>query len=492
MGPEPPLTARAPGVVATAADVRARRRSAEEVLAEALARIEARDGRIGAFLEVTPELACEEARAADARVAAGEDLPLAGVPMAIKDNMWVSGRQTTCASRILQGFRAPADSTAAARLRRAGAVFVGRTNMDEFAMGSSTENSAIQLTRNPWDLERIPGGSSGGSAAAVASAMVPGALGSDTGGSIRQPAACCGVVGLKPTYGRVSRYGLVAFASSLDQIGPLAGSVRDAARLYGVLAGADPLDSTSSAREPGDAEAAAERGAAGLRVGFLAEAEAEGLDPEVAKNLEEARRAFTAAGASLHSISVPRAPAAIAIYYVIASAEASSNLARYDGIRYGPRPPAADLLSFYLDSRTRGFGPEVKRRILLGTFALAAGYYDAYYGRAMRARALLSEDFDRAFLDVDVIVCPSIPSPAFRIGEKTDDPLTMYLSDIFTVPASLAGLPAISIPSGFSRAGLPLGIQVLGPRFGEESVFAAAAAFEREIALPDELPAGVR
>ena len=479
-------------MVATAADVRARRRSAQEVLADALARIEARDGRIGAFLEVTPEDAGEEARAADARVAAGEDLPLAGVPVAIKDNMWVSGRQTTCASRILQGFRAPADSTAAARLRRAGAVFVGRTNMDEFAMGSSTENSAIQLTRNPWDLERIPGGSSGGSAAAVASAMVPGALGSDTGGSIRQPAACCGVVGFKPTYGRVSRYGLVAFASSLDQIGPLTGSVRDAARLYGVLAGADPLDSTSSSREPGDAEAAAERGAAGLRVGFLAEAEAEGLDPEVAKNLDEARRAFTAAGASLHSISVPRAPAAIAIYYVVASAEASSNLARYDGIRYGPRPPAADLLSLYLDSRTRGFGPEVKRRILLGTFALAAGYYDAYYGRAMRARALLSEDFDRAFRDVDVIVCPSIPSPAFRIGEKTDDPLTMYLSDIFTVPASLAGLPAISIPSGFSRAGLPLGIQVLGPRFGEESVFAAAAAFEREIAFPDELPAGVR
>ena len=425
-------------------------------------------------------------------MAAGEDLPLAGVPMAIKDNIWVAGRATTCASRILQGFRAPGDSTAVARLRRAGAVFVGRSNMDEFAMGSSTENSAIQLTRNPWDLERIPGGSSGGSAAAVAAGMVPGGLGSDTGGSIRQPAACCGVVGFKPTYGRVSRYGLVAFASSLDQIGPLTGNVRDAARLYGVLAGPDPLDSTSALRETGDAEGATERGVAGLRVGFLAEAEAEGLDTEIAGNLDEARRVFAAAGASVQAVSVPRAPAAIAIYYVVASAEASSNLARYDGIRYGPRPPASDLASLYLDSRTRGFGPEVKRRILLGTFALAAGYYDAYYGRAMRARALLSEDFERAFRDVDVIVCPSIPTPAFRIGEKTDDPLTMYLSDIFTVPASLAGLPAISLPSGFSSEGLPLGIQVLGPRFGEEAVFAAAAAFERELALADKLPAGVR
>jgi len=462
------------------------------VLSDALARIEAQDGRIGAFLEVTPELALEEARAADVRVADGEDLPLAGVPMAIKDNMWVAGRSATCASRILQGFRAPGDSTAVARLRRAGAVFVGRTNMDEFAMGSSTENSAIQLTRNPWDLERIPGGSSGGSAAAVASGMVPGALGSDTGGSIRQPAACCGAVGFKPTYGRVSRYGLVAFASSLDQIGPLTRNVGDAARLYGVLAGDDPLDSTTASVEPGEPERAVERGGGGLRIGILAEAEAEGLDPEVAENLDQARRVFTAAGGSVSSISVPRAPAAIAIYYVVASAEASSNLARYDGIRYGPRLAAADLASLYEESRTRGFGPEVKRRILLGTFALAAGYYDAYYGRAMRARALLSEDFERAFRDVDVIVCPSIPSPAFRIGEKTEDPLTMYLSDIFTVPASLAGLPAISVPSGFSREGLPLGIQVLGPRFGEESVFAAAAAFEREIALPDELPAGVR
>jgi aspartyl-tRNA(Asn)/glutamyl-tRNA(Gln) amidotransferase subunit A len=478
--------------VATADDVRSRRLSAEEVVGEALARVGVLDGRVGAFLEVTPELAIEEARSADTRVAAGEDLPLAGVPLAIKDNMWVSGRQATCASRILRGFRPPADATAVSRLRGAGAVFLGRANMDEFAMGSSTENSAVQLTRNPHDLERIPGGSSGGSAAAVSSGMVPGALGSDTGGSIRQPAACCGVVGFKPTYGRVSRYGLVAFASSLDQIGPLSRSVADAARVYRVIAGSDPLDSTSSTEDVGDPEAAVARGAAGLTVGFLEEAQSEGLDGEVANNLEDARRAFASAGARVKSVSVPRAPDAIAIYYVVSSAEASSNLARYDSVRYGPRPPSTDLASLYVESRTRGFGPEVKRRILLGTFALAAGYYEAYYGRAMRARAALSEDFERAFREVDVIVCPSIPAPAFRIGEKTEDPLTMYLSDIFTVPASLAGLPAISLPSGFSRTGLPLGLQILGPRFGEESVFAAAGALEREVALPDEMPSGVR
>jgi aspartyl-tRNA(Asn)/glutamyl-tRNA(Gln) amidotransferase subunit A len=478
--------------VATADGVRSRRLSAEEALRDALARIDGSDGRIGAFLEVTPDLALDEARSVDARVAAGEDLPLAGVPMAIKDNMWVSGREATCASRILRGFRPPADATAVARLRRAGAVFVGRANMDEFAMGSSTENSSVQLTRNPHDLERIPGGSSGGSAAAVAAGMVPAALGSDTGGSIRQPAACCGVVGFKPTYGRVSRYGLVAFASSLDQIGPIARSVSDSARVYGVIAGEDPLDSTSVADEPGEPEAAVTKGAAGLTVGFLEEAQAEGLDAEVAKNLDEVRKAFAAAGARVRPVSVPRAPDAIAIYYVVASAEASSNLARYDSVRYGPRPDVTDLASLYVESRTRGFGPEVKRRILLGTFALAAGYYEAYYGRAMRARAALSADFERAFGEVDVIVCPSIPAPAFRIGEKTEDPLTMYLSDIFTVPASLAGLPAISVPSGFSRDGLPLGVQILGPRLGEESVFAAAGALERELALPDDMPRAVR
>jgi len=479
------------GVVGIAADVAAGRRSAVEVAREALARVEAVDGRIGAFLEVSAERALEEARGVDARVAGGEFLPLAGVPLAIKDNLWVEGRQATCASRILEGFRPRGDATAVARLRRAGAVFLGKTNMDEFAMGSSTENSAFQKTRNPWDLERIPGGSSGGSAAAVAARLAAGALGSDTGGSIRQPAACCGVVGLKPTYGRVSRYGLVAFGSSLDQIGPLARSVADAARLYRVLAGPDPLDSTSARQKPGDPEAALEKGARGMRVGFLAEAEAEGLNADVARNLSEARRAFSAAGARLLDVSVPRAPAAIAIYYVVSSAEASSNLARYDGVRYGLRASGSDLASLYTETRSAGFGPEVKRRILLGTFALSAGYYDAYYGRAMRARALLSADFARAFEKADVIVCPSIPTPAFRLGEKTDDPLTMYLSDIFTVPASLAGLPAISVPSGLS-AGLPLGLQIMAPAFGEEALFAAARAFEREIGFPDEMPPGVR
>jgi aspartyl-tRNA(Asn)/glutamyl-tRNA(Gln) amidotransferase subunit A len=476
------------GVVQTAAEVGGRQRSAVEVVEGSLARIAAGDGRVRAFLEVTPGLALEEARRVDARVAAGESLPLAGVALAVKDNIWIAGRRATCASKILEGFRPPGDSTVAARLREAGAVFVGRANMDEFAMGSSTENSSSHATRNPWDLERIPGGSSGGSAAAVAVGFVPGGFGSDTGGSIRQPAACCGVVGFKPTYGRVSRYGLVAFASSLDQIGPLTRSVSDSARLYRVVAGVDPLDSTTSERAVGDPEAALSRGVKGIRVGFLEEAAVEGLDPEVAANLEEARAIFREAGAEVVPVSVPRAAVAIAIYYVIASAEASSNLARFDGVRYGPRASEADLLSLYVESRTSGFGPEVKRRILLGTFALASGYYEAYYGLAARARQLLCEDFDRAFAAADVLVCPSIPAPAFRLGEKTADPLTMYLSDIFTVPASLAGLPAISVPSGLTRQRLPLGIQVLGPRFGEDAVFAAARAFEAGAGFPDALP----
>ncbi len=477
-------------VVSIAADVSARRRSAVDVAREALSRIAGGDGPLQAFLEVTGDQALEEAREVDARVAAGQTPALAGVPVAIKDNMWVAGRTVTCASRILAGFRPTADATAVARLRQEGAVFVGRTNMDEFAMGSSTENSSIQTTRNPWNPERIPGGSSGGSAAAVVARMVPAALGSDTGGSIRQPAACCGIVGFKPSYGRVSRYGLVAFASSLDQIGPLTVSVADAARLYRVLAGQDSRDSTTAAEAPGDPEAALDRGISGLKVGFLEEAQVEGLDAEVAANLAQARRAFRAAGAEVRDVSVPRAPAAIAIYYVLASAEASSNLARFDGVRYGPRRDDSSLLSLYVENRTAGFGPEVKRRILLGTFALSAGYYDAYYGRAMRARQLLLEDFERAFESVDALVCPTIPAPAFRLGEKIDDPLTMYLSDVFTVPASLAGLPAISLPSGLSRESLPLGIQIMARRFDEETLFAAARAFEREIAFSEEPPPG--
>ena len=480
----------AAGIRETAAAVQGGRRTAVEIAEETLARIEARDGAIRAFIEVTAGHALEEARSVDARVAAGERLPLAGVPLAIKDNLWVAGRDTTCASRILRGFRPPGDSTVVARLRRAGAVFAGRSNMDEFAMGSSTENSSVQTTRNPWDHTRIPGGSSGGSAAAVSAGMVAGGIGSDTGGSIRQPAACCGVVGFKPTYGRVSRFGLVAFASSLDQVGPLTRDVADAARMYSVMAGVDPRDSTTVDRAVGDPEQAVARGVAGKTIAFLEEADVEGIDPEISENLDRAREAFRAAGARVTRVSVPRAKVAIAIYYVVASAEASSNLARFDGIRYGPRPSASDLLSLYVEARTQGFGAEVKRRILLGTFALSSGYHDQYYGRAMEARQLLIEDFDRAFASADLVVCPSIPNPAFKIGEKADDPLSMYLSDVFTVPASLAGLPAITVPSGLSRGGLPLGIQVLAPRFSEEALFAAAGAFERDIGFPKEIPPG--
>ena len=478
------------GVRETAAQVQGGRRTAVAATEEALGRIESRDRSVRAFIEVTSAAALDEARSVDERIAAGERLPLAGVPLAIKDNLWMAGRDTTCASAILRGFRPPGDSTVSARLRKAGAVFAGRANMDEFAMGSSTENSSIQTTRNPWDLSRIPGGSSGGSAAAVAAGMVSGGIGSDTGGSIRQPAACCGIVGFKPTYGRVSRFGLVAFASSLDQIGPLTRDVADAARMYSVIAGVDASDSTTADRPVGDPEGAVSRGIAGKTVAFLEEAEVEGLAPEISANVERAREAFRAAGATVTRVSVPRAKVAIAIYYVLASAEASSNLARFDGVRYGPRAPSRDLLSLYVESRTAGFGPEVKRRILLGTFALSSGYHDQYYGKAMEARQLLSEDFARAFSSADLIACPSIPSPAFRIGEKADDPLSMYLSDVFTVPASLAGLPAITIPSGLSREGLPLGIQILAPRFAEEMLFAGAGAFEREIGFPKELPPG--
>ena len=491
MSPSPEKAPGSLGVRELAADVQAGRRSASAVLEDALTRIAAGDGKIRAFLEVTSALARGEARAVDARVAAGDRLPLAGVPVAVKDNLWIAGRELGCASRILRGFRPPGDATAVAKMRDAGAVFVGRTNMDEFAMGSSTENSSVQTTGNPWDPTRIPGGSSGGSAAAVAAGFVPAGIGSDTGGSIRQPAACCGVVGFKPTYGRVSRFGLVAFASSLDQVGPLTRTVGDAGRLYGVIAGEDPRDSTSSPEPVGNPEAASLRGFAGKSVGFLAEAQVEGLDREVAANVEDARRAFRAAGAKVTTVSVPRASAAIAIYYVLASAEASSNLARFDGVRYGSRAAATDLLSLYVETRTAGFGPEVKRRILLGTFALSAGYHEAYYGRALAARQLLIEDFDRAFSGVDVIVCPSIPVPAFRIGEKMEDPLSMYLNDVFTVPASLAGLPAITVPSGFSAERLPLGVQILARRFAEETLFAAAGALEREIGFPQELPPGM-
>ncbi|HET9796110.1 MAG TPA: Asp-tRNA(Asn)/Glu-tRNA(Gln) amidotransferase subunit GatA [Thermoanaerobaculia bacterium] len=469
--------------------IRDRSTTAERIAGDALDRIARIEPRIGAFLTWDEERVLAEARRVDQRIAAGEDLPLAGVLVGIKDNMTAEGYPASCASRILEGFTPGYDATAVARLKTAGAIVAGKTNLDEFAMGSSTENSAFQKTRNPWDPERVPGGSSGGSAASVAAREVPAALGSDTGGSVRQPAALCGVVGLKPTYGRVSRFGLVAFASSLDQIGPIAATVEDCVRIYAAIAGPDPRDSTAAPDVPaGDPLAALGRGAKGLRVGVLREAAVEGADPQALENFAQAVSALERAGAVVEEVSVPRAPFAIPVYYVVANAEASSNLARYDGIRYGPRDEAADLASFYADHRTRGFGAEVKRRILLGTFALSAGYADAFYGRASRVRALLKRDFAAAFSRVDAIACPTVPGPAFRLGEKVDDPLAMYLSDIYTTPASLAGIPAISVPSGFSREGLPLALQLMAPPWREETLFALAAAYERETRFTDAVP----
>jgi aspartyl-tRNA(Asn)/glutamyl-tRNA(Gln) amidotransferase subunit A len=465
-----------------------RRATAERIARQSLDRMERIEPQVSAFLTWDTQRVLADARDVDRRIAAGEEPPLAGVMVGIKDNMTVNGYPATCGSRILEGFSPGYDATAVTRLRCAGAIIAGKTNLDEFAMGSSTENSAFQQTRNPWDLSRVPGGSSGGSAVAVASREVPVALGSDTGGSVRQPAALCGVVGFKPTYGRISRFGLVAFASSLDQIGPFATSVEDAARIYAVLGGPDARDSTTAAISVGDPVGAISRGARGLKVGVLREAIEESLDPEVRDNFSHAIAALEAAGASVVVISVPRAPYAIPIYYVVANAEASSNLARYDGIRYGPREEAETLEEFYTLHRTRDFGAEVKRRILLGTFALSAGYADAFYKRAARARALLRRDFDDAFARVDAIVCPTAPGPAFRLGEKINDPLSMYLSDIFTTPASLAGLPAISVPSGLTREGLPLGLQVMAAPWQEETLFALSAAYERETRFTDVAP----
>lgn len=475
-------------IVDIAAAVTSRRHSAEEFAREALARMAEREPSIRAFLSFEEDRVLADAREVDRRAGAREDLPLAGVLVAVKDNMAVSGYTATCASKILRGFSPGYDATAVERLKAAGAVVAGKTNLDEFAMGSSTENSAFQLTRNPWDPERVPGGSSGGSAAAVAAREVPVALGSDTGGSVRQPAALCGVVGYKPTYGRVSRFGLIAFASSLDQIGPIATSVEDAARVYAAMAGPDPRDSTSLREPVGDPVGAVGRGIRGMKIGVLKEAVNGELDPEVEKNFSRAVDVLRGLGATVREASVPRAPYAIPIYYVVANAEASSNLARYDGIRYGPRVEMPTVEEFYTEQRTLGFGEEVKRRILLGTFVLSAGYADEYYLRAERARALLRADFREAFSRVDVIVTPTVPGPAFRFGEKAADPVSMYLSDIFTTPASLAGLPAISVPSGPAASGLPLGLQIVADRGGDDSVFAAAAAFERETRFTDAVP----
>ncbi len=463
------------------------RRSARDVCADHLSRIRQLNARYSAFLQVVDNDALAAADRVDDAVRRGQPPgPLAGVPLALKDNICTRIGRTTCGSRILERYVSPYDATVVERLTAAGAVIIGKTNLDEFAMGSSTENSGFHPTRNPWNTAHVPGGSSGGSAAAVAAALVPAALGSDTGGSVRQPAALCGVVGLKPTYGRVSRYGLVAYGSSLDQIGPLTRTVTDAAIVLGAIAGPDPRDATSLPAPVPDYAAAladaplAER-AAGLRIGVPRECLGDGLDAEVRRAFEEALAVYRRIGARVVDVSLPRTPYSIAAYYVLATAEASSNLARYDGVRDGHRAAGAQgLVDLYCRSRSEGFGAEVKRRIMLGTFALSAGYHDAFYDKARRARALIGRDFEQAWAHCDVLATPTAPTPAFRLGEKLSDPLAMYLADVFTVPANLAGLPAISVPCGFSTGGLPIGLQLTGPALGETLLLQAARLYERE------------
>ncbi len=456
-------------------------RSAVEIAQDTLTRISALEPQLKSFLQVTPDLAIEQARAVDARIAAGEAIgPLAGIPLGVKDNLCTRGIRTTCASRILEGFVPPYESTVTRRLAEAGAVTVGKTNMDEFAMGSSTENSAFQRTANPWDIKRVPGGSSGGSAAAVAADECVVSLGSDTGGSIRQPASYCGIVGLKPTYGLVSRFGLVAYASSLDQIGPFGRTVEDAAILLGAIAGHDPQDSTSLKVDVPDYTQYLLPDLKGVRVGVITETFGEGLDPVVAEAVQVAIAQLKALGAEIKEISCPRFRYGLPAYYVIAPSEASANLARYDGVKYGYRTEDPDsLIEMYCRTRAEGFGAEVKRRIMIGTYALSAGYYDAYYLRAQKVRTLIKQDFEAGFEQVDVLISPTAPSTAFRAGEKTADPLSMYLSDLMTIPVNLAGLPGLSLPCGFDADGMPIGLQIIGNVLREDQVFRVAHAYEQ-------------
>ena len=455
--------------------------SSVDVVESCLETIAAGDSQIGAFLHVDEE-AVDRAAAIDEKRARGEAVGrLAGLPVALKDNICVRGTPATCGSRMLEKFVPPYDAHIVERLIAEDAILIGKTNLDEFAMGSSTENSALQATRNPWDGERAPGGSSGGSAAAVAAGFTPLALGSDTGGSIRQPAAFCGVVGMKPTYGRVSRYGLVAFASSLDQIGPLSADVYGAALLLEVLAGHDRRDSTSIDRPVPDYTETLEQPLEKLRIGIVPGHFAEGLDPEVESVVRRAIAVYESLGAEVVEVELPHSKYAVATYYLIAPSEASSNLARYDGVHYGHRAESFDdMVDMYAVSRGEGFGDEVKRRIMLGTYALSAGYYDAYYLKALKVRRLIRQDYDRAFEAVDVIVSPVTPTPAFNLGELIDDPLAMYLSDVYTIGANLAGIPGISIPAGLSRDRLPIGLQLLAPAFEEERLLRAARMFERQ------------
>ncbi|SRR5579884_264185 len=453
--------------------------SSEELTRACLERIEQVDGQLHAFLTVTADLALEQARAADRRLAAGERLPLLGIPVALKDLFITKGIRTTCASKILENFVPIEDGTHARKLAEAGAVLLGKTNMDEFAMGSSNENSAFGPVRNPWALDRVPGGSSGGSAAAVAAGEAPLALGTDTGGSIRQPAALCGVVGLKPTYGRVSRYGMIAFASSLDQAGPFARDVRDCALALEVIAGVDPYDSTSLPDPVPSYLESLDAGIKGMRLGVPREYFVPGMEPGVEAAIKDALAVLEDLGAELDEVSLPHTEYGLATYYLIAPAECSSNLARYDGVKYGYSAlDQQGMWDRYLATRGRGFGPEVKRRIMLGTYALSAGYYDAYYLRAQKVRTLIKADFDQAFQRFDALITPTSPTVAFRLGEKTDDPLAMYLSDVCTLPVNMAGLPGISLPCGFSD-GLPVGLQIIGPALGEAAVLRVARAYEQ-------------
>ena len=466
-----------------AAAVRSGRRKAADVVAAHVDTIERRNPELGAFLAIDRSRAMADAAEVDRRIAAGERPPLAGVPIAVKDNLGVIGYPCTCGSKILAKYRPPYDATAVVRLKQAGAVVIGKTNMDEFAMGSSNENSAFGPVRNPWDLARTPGGSSGGSAAAVAAGLCPISLGSDTGGSIRQPAAFTGTVGLKPTYGRVSRYGLVAFGSSLDQIGPFARSVGDAAAVLSAMEGADPADATSRERAVEDYASTLDSGVAGLRIGLPDEYFGDAVDADVQASIMAAVQALEKAGARIVRVKLPHTSYAIPVYYIVATAEASSNLARFDGVRFGHRSAAGDdLAKLFSETRHEGFGKEVRRRILLGTFCLSSGYYDAYYERALRVRTLISRDFEQAFRECDVIASPTTPTPAFRLGEKSSDPLQMYLSDILTGACNLAGLPGLVVPSGFVQresVRLPVGLQLMGPHWSEGTLFRAGRTIER-------------
>jgi aspartyl-tRNA(Asn)/glutamyl-tRNA(Gln) amidotransferase subunit A len=457
--------------------IRAKKISAVELTRAAIERIEKLEPTIHAFNSTWQDRAIERAKSADTTA------PLGGIPIAIKDNLCTSFGLTTCSSKMLANFRAPYDATIVKKLEAAGAIIVGKTNLDEFAMGSSTENSATQPTRNPWDTSRVPGGSSGGSAAALASGMCLGSIGSDTGGSIRQPAALCGVVGLKPTYGRISRYGLVAFASSLDQIGPFGKTVSDAALLLQIIAGHDAKDSTSAPQAVPDYLRELDQPLANLRIGVVKEYDLAGVDPQVKAAVDAAIEKYKSLGAQIVNVSLPHTEYGIAAYYIIAPCEASSNLARYDGVHFGHRTkePVNDIIELVSKSRSEGFGEEVQRRIMIGTYALSSGYYDAYYNRALKVRALIKRDFDQAFERCDAIICPTSPTPAFKVGEKTGDPLQMYMSDVFTVTANIAAIPAISIPCGFTSGEkpLPIGLQLLGPAFSEEKLLRIARMYEK-------------